>query len=70
MSDNYYIGVVLMGVSSVLWFLPVILSGSWRQWRTWEGVKAAAVAVRKPFEKRMQRAALVFAAVGIYLALH
>jgi hypothetical protein len=69
MSNDYYVSVLLLGLSSVLWILPAFVSGRWRQWRTWEGVREAAVAVRTPFEKAMHWASLVLALVGIFVAV-
>ena len=69
-STDYYLSVSLLGLSSVLWLLPEFLSGRWRQWHTWGGVRESALAVRTPFEKGVRWASLVLALVGIFVALH
>ena len=69
-SDNYYLGVALVGIAGLLWILPDLLSGRWRRWRTWEGVRQAAIARRTSFEKGLRWGALLLTCAGIFIALH
>ena len=69
MSEDYYLSVALFGLASCLWFLPPVVTGRWREWRTWEGVRTAALAKLTPFEKLSRALAGLAAAAGLFVAL-
>jgi hypothetical protein len=69
MIDDYHLSVWLFGLSSLLGLLPDLVSGRWRLWRTWEGVRKEAARVRTPFEKSLRLACLTLAIAGLYVAL-